>query len=117
MTLDSTETIEQGHPNAATITGLREVADWLEAHPELPEPYYAAVSFRSSYVEKNAREELTVLAAALGERASEEARSGEVEIAARFENVRVSGAAKVQHLRDTPPEPVVEYEAILPVRS
>lgn len=115
-TNDNTRTIETGHPNAATIQGLREVADWLEQHPKLPEAYYAAVNFRSAYTEKNAREELTALAMALGERAVETEGRGDVEISAAFGAVRVSGAAKVQHLRDTPPEPVVEYEPIIKVQ-
>jgi hypothetical protein len=114
-TTDSTAVV-QDHPNAATIKGLREVADWLEEHPELPRPNYAAVSFRSAYTEKNAREELTVLAVALGERASEDAHYGEVEIVGRFGNVRVSGAAKVQYLRaEAPIEP--EYEPIIKVQA
>ena len=33
------------HPHADLIHGLRDLADWLEAHPEAPEVYQANVQF------------------------------------------------------------------------
>jgi hypothetical protein len=114
---DSTAVIETRHPNAATIQGLREAADWLEQHPELPEACYTSIALRSSYNRReSAREELTAMAAALGARAIEKpgASPGEITIEGGFRAVRVYGSAHIQDLRDEAP-PVVEYEPIIPV--
>lgn len=110
-------TADNTHPNLETIRGLREAADWLEQHPELRPAHFAAISFRSSYMRENAREDLTALAVALGEGATEKPVTGsssEVCIEGCFGNVRVSANALIQDLRDEAPvEP--EYEPILPV--
>jgi hypothetical protein len=101
------------HPNATTIEGLREVAAWLEQHPELPAAHYAAVSFRSAYAAANAREDLTALAVALGDRANESVYNGEATISARFaDTVRVSATAKVA---DLGPEPASEPPPYVPI--
>lgn len=104
--------------SATTVQGLREAADWLEHHPELPGTYYAIVSFGSSYRRENAREELTALAAALGDGAAERLgpSPGEVTIEGYFQNVRVHASARVQDLRDEAP-PVIEYDPIIPVAT
>ena len=107
------------NPNRDVIAGLREVADFLAAHPELPKACYALVSLRSQYDgwgTPPARETLTALAVALGDRATERG-GGAPLIDGRFSgDVRVCAEAKVSELRDEPVAPV-EYEPIIPVKS
>lgn len=100
------------HPSQATIDGLREVADWLEQHPELATVAHATVSFGYG-IERNARARLTELAAALGERATESRWHDSVTISGRFAGeVRVSADAKKRALIDDAP-PLPEPEAIV----
>lgn len=107
----STSTVEQSHPNADVISGLRDAADWLAEHPELPPAYYASISFRSSYAAANAREDLAALAEALGENAAEAQSGAEVLISGTFGPVRVSAAAQVAALAGVPVMPA--YEPII----
>lgn len=54
------------NPNAEQIQGLREMADWLEAHPELPETYFGATGVFVTY-NRNQKADLAVVALAMGE--------------------------------------------------
>ena len=102
--------------NLDVAQGLREVAEFLEAHPELPAVEWAIVQVRYHVGAKSpARETLTALAEALGQRATESARRDEVSIDGRFAgDVRVTASANVSDLAGIPPVPVrVEYEPIL----
>lgn len=93
---------------------MREVADWLDAHPE--------ITARRAFVpiEASSREDLEALAAALGDRARERLDSiSGVEIDGRFGidsdafgQVRVFGQVSVHVLADEPVKP--QYRPILP---
>ena len=98
------------NPNAETITGLRELADWLEAHPELPA---VGASAHAHIHSDDAREVLTTMADALGDRAEERIDSiGYVAITGAFGPVTVNVYAKPELLGAKPrPEPA--YEPII----
>lgn len=113
-TADSTTIIEQTHPNAETVRSLREVADWLENHPELAEVYHATVSLRDPYKAEGAREALETAAAAMDE-PTEIVAWGQVHIEQRIGTVRVTATTKIEHLLDEPLPVVPEYRPILPV--
>jgi hypothetical protein len=104
--------------NLDVARGLREVADFLEQHSELPRAKWATITLRYHIGDNSpARETLTLIAQALGEKAVEKEHSSEVIIEGRFAgNVRVDATAKRSELVDAPPDPV-EYEPIIPVQS
>lgn len=92
---------------------LREVADWLDLHPEMG-VQHAFVS-----VTATEREHLEALAAALGDRAQENETYGPgVEIrgefggGAAFGGVQVYGSVPLAKLADAPVKP--KYRSILP---
>jgi len=86
--------------------GLREVADWLEAHPEIA-PRWAFVS-----VEATEREHLETLAAGLGDLATESVSGQTVEIRGKFAGgVDVFGTLPLSKLARVP---VPAYRSILP---
>lgn len=99
-------------PNVDVIAGLRAAADFLALHPELPRARWASVSLRGGADFHQARETLTAVAAALGDRAVEKLYSGDVEITGEFGPVVIRAAAKVSELADAAPEPVA-YEPII----
>lgn len=103
------------NPNAAVIAGLREVADLLEQHPELPAVWWASLSLRERYAKAardRARDELTAVAAAFGDRAVETRQGSDISIEARFSgDVRLHADADINDLRDEPPLP--EYDPII----
>lgn len=102
------------NPNADTIAGLREAADWLEQHPELQPMWHGYLLFRNQFDTSLAREQLECFAAALGDRAVEELRGRDVEIRGAFGPVKIAAAASVQALGvQPPPAPAPEYEPIL----
>ena len=106
-------------PNADLIAGLRDAADWLELHPELPRANWAwaSISFGHGITTMNARERLTQFAAALGDRAKEHVTDygggKTVTIDGRFGPLVVSAEAKAAALVQAPPIPA--HEPILPV--
>lgn len=104
------------NPNAEVIAGLREAADFLEQHPEMPAARYAWVVLRDrgyGASDPTAREELSAIADALGDRAEERESAGTVRIRGTFSGgVHVDGEAEVRHLLPSPP-PAPEYEPII----
>lgn len=94
---------------------LREVADWLDAHPEV------AASNAHVWVRATERGDLEALARALGDRASEKASDRSVEIDGTFgaekswEGVSVGGSLPIEKLVDAPPVP--QYEPIIPPKA
>lgn len=96
--------------NAGVIAGLREVADFLEAHPSLP-PFSGHVMY-GAYGE-NAREELTAIAIALGDAAVETATPSEVRITAAFARAHLSAYASPTKLGASPAPRPVDYEPII----
>lgn len=111
----SSTIIEQTHPNADLISGLRECADWLEQHPELPSASYGNVCFGYA-IHQDARARLTALAEALGGRATERRHEGRVTIQGEFGDLNVYAGAKVEALVDAPPlpdpEPIIKRSDI-----
>jgi hypothetical protein len=97
-------------PNLEVARGLRELADFLEAHPALPEVH--AFAYISEYRQRDARAELTALAEALGDTAIEEQNGSTVRIRGEFGPVKIQADAEVSDLRDEPPS-VPEYEPII----
>jgi hypothetical protein len=92
---------------------LRDLADFIDAHPELPE--LRATAWVDQYLRphRDARKELTAVANALGKAFAKEERHGsEVEISGKFGAVRLRAVAKVSELRDEP-EPELDYEPII----
>lgn len=96
---------------ADLIAALREVADWLEAHPEI-EPAAGLISVYAWGSES--REILTRLATALGHKANERTEGGRVYIEGHFgDHFRILGSAPVDALGgEAPPTP--SYEPIIP---
>ncbi|HET6867721.1 MAG TPA: helix-turn-helix transcriptional regulator [Solirubrobacteraceae bacterium] len=91
--------------------GLREVADWLEEHPEIP-----AVQFAFVRVGAKTREDLERLAAALDNPSEREAYGPAVEIEGRFTgDVRVYGQVDMAKLAGVPVKPA--YTPILPQQA
>lgn len=94
---------------------LRQVADWLDEHPEIT-PQHAFLKMHA-----DSREDLEVFAAALGDRAQEvERRYGNpiVEISGCFggeDGMRVYADLPVAELAGAPV--VMQYEPILPKRD
>ena len=101
--------------NHDVIQGLREVADWLEAHPEL---YRAAAMVMFHPYGNECRPVLTALADALGARATERVERGErVVIEGQFgERVRVIADGSLRYLGVLVQPPTPAYEPIIPVR-
>ena len=111
------------HPNADAIAALREIADVLEAHPELP-PAGGHVSLRSRYSSLNydgdatPREVLTATAAALGDRAEERADADAVNVGVYIGPFRLFAEATIYELNGLPKPPKIpEYEPIILSRS
>jgi hypothetical protein len=102
--------------NCDLARGLREVADWLSEHPELPK-FHGFVNV-SVWGEK-ARDDLTAVAAALGNRASESVdHYGDVRISADFGPVDVRASASPRYLGGVEvPKPRPAYEPIIEPRS
>ena len=116
MTAVNTDTPAGVTTNHDVVRALRELADWIETHPELPAVKHASVSFRADWDRSPfARSMLTDLADALGDRAIETAGGGEVRIEGRFLDdplVYVHATAKISALTDAPPEDP-PYEPII----
>lgn len=109
--------VEPAGPNVEVVAGLRDLASFLEAHPELPCARWASVSLRAIHDEHPARETLELVAGALGERAVERCGWGsDVEIAGEFGPCQLRASASVAELTDPEPEPV-KYEPIIPVSA
>ena len=111
------------HPNADLISGLREVVDWLEQHPELPHAAWASLCFGYE-IKRDARERLTQLAEALGERAKEDRNFDRISLGSMFGGPRglnVFATAKKRDLvHETPlpePEPILKPKADVPVTA
>jgi hypothetical protein len=96
---------------ATIAAGLREVADWLDAHPELKR---LEMSFALVKLDAKERDDLALLARALGDRATEKLVYGdEVRIGATFDgDVDVYAAVPVKKLNPTVPV-VPKYRPIL----
>lgn len=95
--------------NAGVIAGLRDVADFLEAHPDLPS--FNGYVMHSAYG-KDAREKLTAIARALGDAAVETATPAEVRITGAFAGVQLSAYSSPDRLGASP-VPRVDYEPII----
>ena len=102
------------HPNHDVIAGLMEAAVFLSEHPELPEVQWASILLRHEYMRNSpARETLTILAEALGERAAEVANRDSITIEGEFAGgVKVKASAARSDLADAPPV-VIDYEPII----
>ncbi|HWF25197.1 MAG TPA: hypothetical protein VG275_07110 [Solirubrobacteraceae bacterium] len=102
--------------NPALAQGLRDLADWLDEHPELPDVRYTSACFHTRYtLGTDARAELEVVARALGERAVEKRQDDNVSIEGAFAPDRlltVRAEASVHQLRQEP-VPVPDYEPII----
>jgi hypothetical protein len=97
--------------NADVIAGLREVADLLEAHPELPVVYWASVRI-GGYLNSLTREDMERVAAVIPEPTERLNTLNDVEISGHFSgNVELSAAAKVEALGGR--RTVFEYTPIL----
>ena len=103
--------------NQDVAQGLREVAEFLEQHPELPDVTWASVLVRSQYVSLSkspARETLTALAEALGERAVEHGLGDPIVIKGQFSGgVGIEAHANRADLAGVPAPRVIEYEPII----
>lgn len=96
--------------NLELAESLREVATWLEMHAgDLPE--MRATGWISEFRKRDARAELTALATALGERATETRRDDKVMVAGNFGPVMLFAYAEIRELVDEPP--LVSYPPIL----
>src|SRR5205807_1235541 len=82
--------------NLEIAHGLREIAHWLEAHPDLPDASTGSVYFFT--YGKEARAALTAVADALGDRAEESVAGSEVRIIASFGSARVHACASLKDL-------------------
>jgi hypothetical protein len=90
--------------NAEVAAGLRELADWLEQHPELPA--FTATIGAYPYG-KDARPEMRTVADALGERAIETVNRDRVEIRARvMTRVAVYASTSLESLGADAPAPI-----------
>lgn len=99
-------------PNTDVAAGLRELATFLEDHPELPGARFAFVSLRANLDRQPARQTLELIARALGEQATERRTLSGVEIAGEFGPCRLIASAATHELaRNAPPIP---YEPIIP---
>lgn len=99
---------ESEAPTGLTVAqSLREVADWLDAHPD------ETVSYAFVRLAAAGREDLERIATAFGDEAREELSYGgdEVQIRRFFGEVEIYGGVRVQKLTDAPPVP--EYTPIL----
>ena len=99
--------------NQDVADALREIAAWLEAHPEL---YRARALVTFHPYGDECRPVLTALAQALGYRATERVERGErVVIEGEFgERVRVIGDASLRYLGVLVEPPAPAYEPIIP---
>ena len=101
--------------NFETAADLRDVADWLERHPELPEVAFASVMIRYpgfGSLRMDAREALTAVARAFGDKATETVEFGrEVQIARKFGKVHVKAHASIDELGGF--ASVTSYEPII----
>lgn len=121
MTTQSSTEVSQidiGQANLELAEALREVATWLEMHAgDLPLPRsFGAYIMRGIYG-GDAREVMTAVAQALGDRATEKVTGTEVVIGGKFGPVEVSVTTDARSLgaEFSPPQP--EYEPILPVKA
>lgn len=102
-----------GGSNAEVAAGLRELAAFLERHPELPAARFACVSLRAARDGQPARETLELAASVLGARATEERLfAGDVSITAKFGPVALRASASIAELADTPPDQI-PYQPII----
>lgn len=108
MKVKPTPAVQSGNHEVAV--GLRELAAFLDAHPELPHARYAAVSLRHGSEDCRGRETLEQLAGVLGDRAVERELYGRVEIVGEFGPVTLRAAADIAELADVAP---VAYKPIL----
>ncbi len=100
-------------PNAEVAAGLRDLAAFLDSHPELPAARWASVSLRAVNDRQPARETLELVARALGGRAAERRTyGGDVEIVGKFGPCALKASASVAELRLPEPAPL-EYEPII----
>lgn len=101
-------TVNTDTPVGTIVEGLREIADWLEANPDLT-PTSTHV-----YIAAKDRRDLERLAAALGDKAEESqpSYSTDVQICGRFAGYsRVYASVPLSKLTDAPPVP--EYTPII----
>lgn len=95
--------------NSDLAAGLRELAGWLEDHPELHRASWATVSLRAAGDDQPARETLTLAAEALGEQVTESRRHHDgrdlVDVAGRFGPVKVIASAYLGELAQPGDEP------------
>jgi hypothetical protein len=109
----SDPTATRGSHNLEVAAGLRNLAAFLEDHPELPSARWASVSLRAVRDGQPARQTLELIADALGEAASERRiLGGDVEIFGDFGPCRLRASASVQELADLPPDQM-PYEPII----
>lgn len=104
------------NPNVDLVAGLRDLADFLEQHPSLP-PVRATAWVPehrwSEAARANARADLTAVAEALGERATEKQTRSSVIIEGAFGPIGLRAEAQIGDLRTVVPPPVPEYEPII----
>lgn len=103
--------IENG-PNLDVAQDLRDVAEWLEQHPELPKVSWAAIRLRQALAD-DARAALTAVAEALGDRAAERFEYDEVRIVGAFGRVTVTAAASPGALGGV--KSTIKYDPIIPL--
>lgn len=109
--------IGDAFPNQPLAAGLRELADFLDANPELPGVRAVAwiSDFRYSAEDRaRARPELAALAAALGDRATEIQTGSTVRIEGMFGPIVLHADANVHELAGDP-KPAPAYDPIIPV--
>lgn len=113
--VDQLDAMENG-VNLDVAQDLRNLAEWIEAHPELPRVSSGSVYFGLALKAPVAREVMTTLAGALGDRATEQVEkfaSGHVSIEGTFGRMRVRADASPNELGGI--SRVIEYPPIIPV--
>jgi hypothetical protein len=100
--------------NAEVITGLRQAADFLEAHPDLPKMH----AWLSNWVYgKEARQVLTQFADALPEPVESMSNGSDVKVGQQFGAVEVYAQASTKDLGATAVPVVPQYEPILAAKA
>jgi hypothetical protein len=100
------------HPNAAAISGLLAIAEFLAEHPEVPE-MRVFVYGRADHGRENPREALTRFAETLDCRVAEEVRGNDVAVAADVnDRARVQLSASMGSLGGRQRTPQYDYTPI-----